>query len=1077
MFKSQPIWQVCLFFVASSNLDVCTLLLPVCLFIGTDCEGKWKNVWQQFGDQGVRWMKAEVPLEALEGSSVALRLRATVGSGKLGQSWLSDIAIDDIKWSASACNVSADVVKATTNVAGCPNDRPFLSTGTGCVEVCPPTHYGDVGKTFRCVACNNQCATSTASSNRRILAGNTGGGVGVMGGMVGCTGPGPSNCRKCKAVKEGETCKDACSLGLYKDESGTCQKCDGQCDSASGCTGYGAGKCVKCANVAEDGKCVAACSANRFAESASSTNAKTCVMCDANCDTSKGCSGPGPKACTLCRKVQEEDGSCVAACPAAGKYVDVSKSPGRCTQCHTECDQSLSCTDSSASSCKACANFKDGLVCVSACPPAGKYADPSKQCFACSSECKTQPSSASCTGGEANQCTECANVKDLKYCRASCPAGKTVNAAKTCDAVVTCAAGQYSNAAGKCAACSGECDASKSCFGSSSSECEQCKTVQDGGECKGTCPTGKYSADVDAAGSWKACFACDPLCDSARGCTGKGPGQCDACASSAVTHNGVCVQSCPAGLYNNQDAAAPSCAACDAQCTSNGCTGPGPTQCKQCLNVLDESTCVQSCPSAATATAAAKYSDGYNCQSCDMQCDATGCVGAGPGACRACKNVNNGGTCAASCPVGTCLSVSVSQCLSSISYPNISLFFRRACDSSTRNLICVVLCVYTLLGITRDVHATGTYKDALSKACQKCDAQCDATGCGAYGPSECRSCASVSDRGTCRSSCPVGTFTDNFSSPPSCLACSGQCDNSVGCVGGGPSKCKACSRVKDGAACASACPAGKYEDTSTKECVASSCPTGQYADIASGAPVCTDCDTQCAANGGCTGKGPTKCVSCASNIDGDTCVASCPSGKVPNAAKLCTAKVTCPSGKYRDSDGLRCFFCNALCDPSKSCSGPAATQCDACRSAKSSSSASASLCLNQCPTGEVVDANAADKACIAGAASPTDQSSVGEGTSVVADSGSISEEAGANACVSTFVSPNTTTVLAHGVDTVLRWTTLKDGNVDDVCSTIGSFIELYRDHYRVATVTTSVTTEGTYTWKVPESVPIGSGFR
>ena len=158
-------------------------------------------------------MKAEVPLEALEGSSVALRLRATVGSGKLGQSWLSDIAIDDIKWSASACNVSANVVKATTNVAGCPNDRPFLSTGTGCVEVCPPTHYGDAGKTFRCVACNNQCATSTASSNRRILAGNIGG-VGVMGEMVGCTGPGPSNCRKCRAVKEGETCKDACSLGL-----------------------------------------------------------------------------------------------------------------------------------------------------------------------------------------------------------------------------------------------------------------------------------------------------------------------------------------------------------------------------------------------------------------------------------------------------------------------------------------------------------------------------------------------------------------------------------------------------------------------------------------------------------------------------------------------------------------------------------------------------------------------------------------------------------------------------------------------------------------------------------------------
>ena len=73
-------------------------------------------------------MKAEVPLEALEGSSVALRLRATVGSGKLGQSWLSDIAIDDIKWSASACNVSANVVKATTNVAGCPTTAPF----------CPP---------------------------------------------------------------------------------------------------------------------------------------------------------------------------------------------------------------------------------------------------------------------------------------------------------------------------------------------------------------------------------------------------------------------------------------------------------------------------------------------------------------------------------------------------------------------------------------------------------------------------------------------------------------------------------------------------------------------------------------------------------------------------------------------------------------------------------------------------------------------------------------------------------------------------------------------------------------------------
>uniref|UniRef100_A0A8D3DZN0 Receptor protein-tyrosine kinase n=1 Tax=Scophthalmus maximus TaxID=52904 RepID=A0A8D3DZN0_SCOMX len=125
--------------------------------------------------------------------------------------------------------------------------------------------------------------------------------------------------------------------------------------------------------------------------------------CDRKC-TTDGCWGPGPDMCFACRDFSR-DGSCVDSCnvlEGERREAVVNKT---CKECHPECRRvngTATCSAPGSGNCTKCANFQDGLFCVSRCPQGvpgeddalvWKYADEMKVCQLCHKNC-TQ----GCTG-------------------------------------------------------------------------------------------------------------------------------------------------------------------------------------------------------------------------------------------------------------------------------------------------------------------------------------------------------------------------------------------------------------------------------------------------------------------------------------------------------------------------------------------------------------------------------------------------------------------------------------------------------------------------------------------------------
>uniref|UniRef100_A0A673BM84 Receptor protein-tyrosine kinase n=1 Tax=Sphaeramia orbicularis TaxID=375764 RepID=A0A673BM84_9TELE len=115
--------------------------------------------------------------------------------------------------------------------------------------------------------------------------------------------------------------------------------------------------------------------------------------CDRKC-TADGCWGPGPNMCLACRDYNR-GGSCADSCnilEGEPREVVVQKT---CVECHPECQPmngTATCSAPGPENCTKCANFKDGLFCVSRCPQGvpgeddtlvWKYADEMKVCQLC----------------------------------------------------------------------------------------------------------------------------------------------------------------------------------------------------------------------------------------------------------------------------------------------------------------------------------------------------------------------------------------------------------------------------------------------------------------------------------------------------------------------------------------------------------------------------------------------------------------------------------------------------------------------------------------------------------------------
>uniref|UniRef100_A0A8C4H5U2 Receptor protein-tyrosine kinase n=1 Tax=Dicentrarchus labrax TaxID=13489 RepID=A0A8C4H5U2_DICLA len=144
--------------------------------------------------------------------------------------------------------------------------------------------------------------------------------------------------------------------------------------------------------------------------------------CDRKC-TTDGCWGPGPDMCFACRDYSR-DGSCVDSCnilEGEPREAIVNKT---CMECHPECQRvngTATCSGPGSGNCTKCANFQDGLFCVSRCPQGmpgeddmlvWKYVDENKVCQLCH-----------------ENCTQGCNGAGLQGCQNKSPSGLSMIAA------------------------------------------------------------------------------------------------------------------------------------------------------------------------------------------------------------------------------------------------------------------------------------------------------------------------------------------------------------------------------------------------------------------------------------------------------------------------------------------------------------------------------------------------------------------------------------------------------------------------------------------------------------------------
>lgn len=130
-------------------------------------------------------------------------------------------------------------------------------------------------------------------------------------------------------------------------------------------------------------------------------DADACALRNKTCDrkcTAIGCWGPGPDMCFACRGYSR-GGSCVDSCnilEGEPREAVVNKA---CMDCHPECQRmngTATCSAPGSGNCTKCANYQDGLFCVSRCPQGvpgeddmlvWKYADEMKMCQLCHENC------------------------------------------------------------------------------------------------------------------------------------------------------------------------------------------------------------------------------------------------------------------------------------------------------------------------------------------------------------------------------------------------------------------------------------------------------------------------------------------------------------------------------------------------------------------------------------------------------------------------------------------------------------------------------------------------------------------
>ncbi|CAH0768676.1 unnamed protein product [Bemisia tabaci] len=242
---------------------------------------------------------------------------------------------------------------------------------------------------------------------------------------------------------------------------------------------------------------------------------------------------------------------------------------------------------------------------------------------------------------------------------------------------------------------------------------------------------------------------------------------------------------------------------CDAQCSKDGCWGPGPDQCLACANYrLENNTCIQDC---SVLSNLFEY-DSKLCKECHPECEST-CHGPGAGNCTRCKNVKDGPFCVPACPSskysrdGECLPCHP-NCMDSCTGPenNIGPNGCRSCEKAITNADVVVeRCLQKNESCPDGYYyewvvgqEQGPLKPLAGKAiCRKCHPRCKK--CIGYGfhVEVCQECVNYKRGEVCEDECPPDHYADDKTHV--CNECYKEC---TGCYGPGPSNCFNCRSLK-----------------------------------------------------------------------------------------------------------------------------------------------------------------------------------------------------------------------------------------------------------------------------------------
>jgi proprotein convertase subtilisin/kexin type 5 len=723
---------------------------------------------------------------------------------------------------------------------------PYLKYGAfTCAAACPAGQYAS-SSSYVCAPCSSNCLTCNTASTDCLSCG-----LSISAGLP--------------LYLSSNTCVANCPFGYFGATGNVCSSCDGSC---SGCT-HSNTNCISCAasyfRRAGSTLCVINCPAGYYTDSTSNL----CTLCPSGC---KLCSvSSSIISCSQCQKyagvmyyLDSTTANCVPTCPST-YYPSPTVTP-TCESCTGNC---ITCTG--ASSCITCVAdtylWLGDTVCTGDCPDGQYHPASVGKCSMCSSFCLT----CSLT---ATNCTSCTSVGGVAY---------FLNAS---NCLPLCPKGKYGELSGF--TCTGCADGCASCFGSSNTTCYSCKSFSstnyylEYGEfnCLTNCPDGQYAN----ATAFK-CLLCSANCLT---CSSSGT-HCLTCGFSTIGLNlflssNKCVANCPQGQWGNSSDY--TCTNCADGCMA--CSGPSLDNCTLCGNYssstyykhIGVTVCNTTCPGGQFISA--------NIPNFCQQCSSI---------CVTCNDV------ADNCTSQTCaanLFYLNYECLSLCPnhyYPDRSARQCKQCATGCStcfgadNSSCTVCSSSFYLQMGSNTCSSGCsngeFANGVGNVCTLCAAACATC----TSPTLCQSCDSVNgiayflDTDKCTVKCPSTQF--GKLSDFTCTNCAGGCAT---CFDAGLNSCYSCGN--DGSAvphflvygtdtCDPDCPNGQYKNTSAFKCL-----------------LCSSVCATCSLNS-------THCLSCGMSpfgyavfLNGDRCLAACPTGLWPNATAF-----TC------DSCAVGCAAC------------------------------------------------------------------------------------------------------------------------------------------------------------------------